>query len=134
MADISSGDKIFNAFGNININIDKSNHTNTAIGYVNIVLSSGALPIITVPTMVTLSSSTIIDHIITNDLKHNLTSFVIPKDMTDHFPIGSFIQNLFFNKRKRSKRFSIAETNPNVILKIFVMMFNRNFSTILLKC
>ena len=44
--------------------MDKSNRTNTAIEYLNIILSNCSLPIITIPSRVTTSSSTIIDHII----------------------------------------------------------------------
>ena len=106
LANISASNKIFYALGDFNINTDKSNHTNTAIEYLNIILSNGALPIITVPTRVTSSSSTIIDHIITNDLNHNLTPFVIQEDMTDHFPIGCFVQNLSPKKQKKSKTVS----------------------------
>ena len=103
LVDISSSNKIFYALEDFNINIDKSNRTNIAIEYLNIILSNGALPIITIPTRVTSSSSTIIDHIITNDLKHNLTPFVIQEDMTDHFPIGCFVQNLSPKKQKKIK-------------------------------
>ena len=63
------------------------------------------MPIITVLTRITSSSSTIFDHIITNDLKHNLTPFVI-QDMTDHLPIGCFIQNLSPKKQKKIKTVS----------------------------
>ena len=86
--------------------MDKSNRTNTAIEYLNIILSNCALPIFTIPTRVTSSSSTIIDHIITNDLKHNLTPFVIQEDTTDHFPIGCFVQNLSPKKQKKIKTIS----------------------------
>ena len=98
LADISAGNKFFYAVGDININIDKSNRTNTAIEYLTIILSSGVKPIITIPTRLTSSSSTIIYHIITNGPKHNLTPFVIQEDMTDHFRIEYFIQNLSSEK------------------------------------
>ena len=51
LADISAGGKLFYAAGDIYINIDKSNGTiNTAKEYLNILFSSGALPIITIST------------------------------------------------------------------------------------
>ena len=115
----------FYAVGDININIDESNRTDTAIEYLKIILSSEALPIITIPTGVTSSCSTIIDRIITNDLKHNLIPFVIQEDMTDHFRIGCFKQNLSpKQQKKRSKRSPNTQRNPNSILKIFGMIFN----------
>ena len=133
LADISAGNKIFYAHGDFNINIDKSNRTNTAIEYLNIILSNGALPIITIPTRVTSSSSTIIHHIITNDFKHNLTPFVIQEDMTDHFPIGCFVQNLSPRKQKKVKtvsyyrdksKFKSEDFCDDVQSKFFVYIIN----------
>ena len=103
LADISASYKIFYALGDFNINIDKSNRINTAREYLNIILSNSTLPIIRIPTRDTSYSSTIIDHIITNDLKHNFTPFVIQEDMTDYFPIGYFVQNLSPKKQKKIK-------------------------------
>ena len=144
LADISAGNKIFYAVGDININIDESNRTDTAIEYLKIILSSEALLIITIPTGVTSSCSIIIDrppwlrywpHHITNDFKHNVIPFVIQEDMTDHFRIGCFKQNLSpKQQKKRSKRSPNTQKNPNSILKIFGIIFNWNFSAILLKC
>ena len=101
LADVSAGNKIFHAVGDININIDESNRTDTAIKYLKIILSSEALPIITMPTGVTSSCSTTIDPIITNDLEHNLIPFVVQEDMTDHFRIGCFKQNLSLKQQKK---------------------------------
>ena len=43
----------------------------------NSILSHGAIPLITKPTSISNNSSTIIDHIITNDSKHELQSFIV---------------------------------------------------------
>ena len=51
------------------------------------IVSNGTIPIITKPTRVTPESSTIIDHIITNDSNHQIKSFIFEVDVTDHYPI-----------------------------------------------
>ena len=45
---------------------------NRAKLYINSILSHGAIPLITKPTRISTNLSTKIDHIITNDLKHEL--------------------------------------------------------------
>ena len=61
-------------------------------------ISNGYYPLINVPTRVTDNSSTIIDHIITNDHIHNISSGVIKTDLTDHFPIFCTISNVTLKK------------------------------------
>ena len=48
---------------------------NSANLYINSILSHGAIPLITKPTRISNNSLTIINHIITNDSKHELQSF-----------------------------------------------------------
>ena len=55
-------------------------------------------PLINVPTCVTDNSSTIIDHIVTNDYTHNILPGVIKTDLTDHYPIFCTISNLTLKK------------------------------------
>jgi len=47
--------------------------------------------LISKPTRVAASSSTIIDHTMTNDVVHKLHSSVILSDLTDHYPIVCII-------------------------------------------
>ena len=56
--------------------------------------SSGCLPLIKHPTRITLTSSTLIDHIYTNAATQNITSNVILNDFLDHFPVSVLIHNL----------------------------------------
>ena len=70
-----------------NVNIQKYNRTSTAHNCINVSVSNGAIPIITKPTRVTSESSSIIDHIITNDSNHQINSFIFKVDVTDHYPI-----------------------------------------------
>ena len=63
---------------------------NSANLYINSILSHGTIPLITKPKRLSNNSSTIIDHIITNDLKHELESFIVKSDLTEHYPIFLF--------------------------------------------
>ena len=50
-----------------NANIQKFKRTKAAHGYINLIADYGAVPKITKHTRVTRNSSSVIDHIITND-------------------------------------------------------------------
>ena len=103
--------------------------------YLNIILDSGALSIITISTRATSSFSFIIDYIITNDHKHNFKPVCYTRRYDRPLSFLMFQTKFMRQKaKKRSNRSFITETNPNSILKVFAMMFNRNFLTILLKC
>ena len=57
--------------------------------FVDMMSSSGFLPLITRPTKVTATSATLIDNIFTNnlmDISHSLQGLFIT-DVSDHFPI-----------------------------------------------
>ena len=71
--------------GDLNINLDKFKRSKIANDYINVMIRNSAISLITLPTRVTFATSTIIDHIITNDLKHKIAPFVIHSDLTDHY-------------------------------------------------
>ena len=87
--------------GDININLspifdvsNKDSNVNSANEYVNMLASNGYFPLITLPTRVTAVSSSIIDHIITNDHKNIIFPGIIKSDLTDHYPIFCFIDDV----------------------------------------
>ena len=100
----TSGNKTLYLAGDKNINIDRSSRTKTANDYINEMLSYNVIPIITLPTRVTSRSSSIIDHIITNDVNHNIIPFVIPvrDDLSDHYVVGCCIND--FSKPPLKKK------------------------------
>ena len=73
---------------------------NSANLLINLILSHGAISLITKPTRISNNSSTIIDNIITNDVKHELQSFIVKSDLTDHYQIFCFINKNFTNNKK----------------------------------
>ena len=85
--DLSNSKKTYYILGDFDINMQKFNRTNAAHNHINLIVSNGAIPIITKPTRVTPESSSIIDHIITNDSNHQIKSFIFEVDVSDHYPI-----------------------------------------------
>ena len=73
---------------------------NSANLYITSILSHGSIFLITKPTRISNNSSTIIDHVITNDSKHELQSFIVKSDWTDHYPIFCVIIKNFSNNKK----------------------------------
>ena len=58
-------------------------------------------PVITRPTRVTRHSSTVIDHILTNAiLTKNISSGIVKMDISDHFPIFSYLDEEIILHRK----------------------------------
>ena len=60
----------------------------------DMLISNGYYTLINVPTRVTDNSSTIINHITTNNHAHNISSGVIKTDLTNHYPVFCTISNL----------------------------------------
>ena len=77
ITELCSSNETFFVLGDININISPVHRSTAANRYINMLLSHGVQPLITLPTRVTDVSATIIDHILTNDIKHSLEPGVI---------------------------------------------------------
>ena len=72
--------------GDTNINILKCSEHKPSADYLDTLLSYGLIPKITVPTRVTHSSATLIDHIFTNDKSSGQSlAGTIKSSMTDHY-------------------------------------------------
>jgi len=71
----------------VNIDTSTNNRTSSCKDYIDDLVSCGSVPIITIPTDVTESSSTIIDHTIANDVSHIIMPGVIRCDqsLSDHY-------------------------------------------------
>ena len=53
----------------------------------------------------TSATSTIIDHIITNDSKHKIAPFIIGSDLTDHYITVCNIKNIIHYKGAKSVKY-----------------------------
>ena len=77
---------------------------NSANLYINSIFSHSAVLLITKPTRIFNKSLTIINHIVTNDSKHELQSFTGKSDLTDQYPIVCIINEDFCAKLFNSSR------------------------------
>ena len=74
--------------GDFNLNL-LDHRTNTKVKYyLNLTLQNFSIPLINKPTRVTKASTTLIDHILTNDFLETASSMgIVKSDISDHFPI-----------------------------------------------
>ena len=91
LSNLSNSKKVDHILGDFNINILQDNRSNSASEYINLIVSHGALPVLTILTKVTSNSFTLIDHIITNNPELDQNPAVIEADITDHFPVLGII-------------------------------------------
>ena len=85
LTELNLDHKRFFVLGDRNINTFK--RTNRSKDYLNLLSSNCATNIIDVPTRVTTSSAIVLDHIITNENKHQIFPLVVDYDITDHYPV-----------------------------------------------
>ena len=80
--------------------------------------------IINIPTRITSSSATVLDHIITNEKRYEILSYVVNYNITDRFPIIATIKNNFIPQRHQQRlvrsfnKFSSENFNDDLFSKI----------------
>ena len=79
----------YNAYllGDFNLNISMNKRSSVAQNYLDMLASNSMCSIITQPTRAADTSSSIIDHIITNCSSQSILSGKIKGDITDHYPV-----------------------------------------------
>ena len=83
----------------------QENRSKCANDYINLIIRNGAAPIITIPTRVTATSSTLLDHIITNNMDQVISPAVIETDITDRYPILYTVIKPRYSIPKFAKKF-----------------------------
>ena len=73
--------------GDLNIDLLKHEHHSNTKNFLDLMYSLGLYPLIDKPTRITDISATLIDNIITNELRHNITCGILFNDISDHLPI-----------------------------------------------
>ena len=71
--------------GDFNINLLQNE--NKVKGYIDMTYSLGAIPLITHPTRVTNNSSSLLDHVYTNNISGETHSYILLDDISDHMPV-----------------------------------------------
>ena len=77
--------------GDMNIDLLKINAHKPTETYFDNISAFGFLQLITKPTRIVNFSATLIDHLLTNDIKNNYKSGIITSDISDHLPFFHFI-------------------------------------------
>ena len=81
-----------------NIDLLKYRSHNHTAAYVDTLISHGLLPLITLPTRITPSTATVIDHISTSNKADHFDSGIIISTLSDHLPV------FYIKKTKLSKQ------------------------------
>ena len=103
--------------------------------YLNMLSSSCTVNLIDKPTRVIPSSGTIIDHILTNDSKHQIIPLVFDNNITDHYPVAALINRNLAPKRSESilvrsfTKFDCNNCNNDLFTKLDNFMSNINAIT-----
>ena len=80
--------------GDINIDLLKSSSNRLTTNYLDMMMSHNLIPSITVPTRITQSTASLIDHIFTNSALEKSVAGTLISDITDHFSNFIFIDML----------------------------------------
>ena len=91
--------KIYYITGDFNVNISKNLPSDsTSNDYQHMLTSNGVSCVITKPTRVTPTSSSLIDHILTIDMNNTIYPGVIQTDLlSDHYPVFCFVKKCAFS-------------------------------------
>jgi hypothetical protein len=93
LADISESSVPSYITGDFNFNVLNYEHDKYTTEYVNNVFLHGFLQIVSKPTRCTTNTATILDHILTNDIKRVYECNIIMCKLSDHFPVITYIGN-----------------------------------------
>ena len=80
--------------GDINVDLLKCNNQPMIQKYSDMLFSMGCIPLINMPTRITNHSATLIDHIYTNNVKYDIQSYILLRDISDHLPVCALINNM----------------------------------------
>ena len=94
-AKINNENKEFYIMGDFNIDLLKFQRHDKTKYFIESMLTTGYLPVITKPTRITDHSATLLDHIYSNSKSLNYQSGIIITDVADHF-------GTFYVSRKKS--------------------------------
>ena len=120
--------------GDFNADLLKSNSDINIKDFMNLTYSLGCIPLITHPTRITTTSSTLLDHVYTNNVVGEHKSFILVEDVSDHLPVMvcSIYQQCSSNYRNHSCIFML-EFNNNLFYCLNSMSLVHSSITLLLQ-
>ena len=95
--------------GDFNADLLKSNSDINIKDFMNLTYSLGCIPLTTHPTRITTTSSTLLDHVYTNNVVGEHKSFILVEDVSDHLPV-MVCSNLSLPKSEKSTGTLICDT------------------------
>ena len=78
-------------FGDTNIDCLKYGTCANSSNYVDMLFSHGMIQVVSKPTRCTLTSATLIDHVITNSIADSYETIILISQLSDHFPVLHFL-------------------------------------------
>ena len=87
--------------GDFNADLLKNNSDTNIKDFMNLTYSLGCIPLITHPTRITTTSSTLLDHVYTSNVVGEHKSFILVEDVSDHLPV-MVCSNLSLPKSEKS--------------------------------
>ena len=116
--------------GDMNINLlNYSTHQDTGV-YLDTLLENGLLPLITLPTRITQSTATLLDHISTNIADDSFDTGIILSDISDHFPVFYIRYLKEQPKSKNTQTIKIRKMDENSKIKFKNLLDNTNWENI----
>ena len=103
LEELNKKNRIFYLLGDFNLNLLKYAIDNNIKSYIDSIYSISCINVIDKPTRVTEDSSTLIDHIYTNDNVSQIIPGICTSDISDHFPTFIKIQRKCYWDKKMPK-------------------------------
>jgi len=116
---INAGKGKFYVLVDLNIDISLNKRTVSCLDYIDHLISYGSVPIITIPTHVTETSSTILDHIVNNDASYTIKPGVIrcDKSLSDHYAIFCVVKG--YPTRSQEKTYLTVRDKTKFDLNLY---------------
>ena len=80
--------------GVTNIDLFQNETNNNIKNYSDMLFSLGCLPLVKFPTRVSNTSSTLINHIYTNNILYKNTTHILINDLSDHLPVLTLLHTI----------------------------------------
>ena len=110
--------------GDFNINLLNVNEHGDTADFLDMMYSNMLCPVISKPTRITTTSSTLIDHIFTNKIDIKIVGGLLISDIGDHLPVFAVFQN-YTKQKNETKEYKIVRDLTPQSIQNFKQDLNR---------
>ena len=110
--------------GDFNIDLVRYHSNNNVGAFMDAMFSNSFIPLITKPTRITDSTSTLIDNIFCNDISLFTMSGILVSDVSDHFPIFSFVRTRWDYSQNYDKDYIVKRNMSENSFNSFIEKLN----------